>query len=88
MDYSHKFSSIKAWQYAFEKLWLFYKVWGRLLYQPDASDEIFSSAFDSRYGQGIGENLFPQTPSYTGYRNCQKIYLQAFNSKIEHYENE
>lgn len=67
MDYTHKPSSIETWQYAFEKQWLFYKVWGRLLYQPDASHENFSSAFDSRYGQGIGENLFPQTPRYTGY---------------------
>ena len=56
-DYSHKPSSIKTWQYAFEKQWLFYKLWGRLLYQPDVSDEIFSTAFDARYGQGIGENL-------------------------------
>jgi hypothetical protein len=57
MDYSHKPSPIKTWQYAFEKQWLFYKVWGRLLYQPDAPDEIFESAFDLRYGKGLGEPL-------------------------------
>lgn len=57
VDYSHKPSAVKTWQYAFEKQWLFYKVWGRLLYQPGASDEIFSAAFDLRYGQGIGEGL-------------------------------
>jgi hypothetical protein len=57
LDYSHKPSAVKTWQYAFEKQWLFYKVWGRLLYQSDASDEVFSDAFDSRYGHGIGENL-------------------------------
>lgn len=57
VDYSHKPSAVKTWQYAFEKQWLFYKVWGRLLYQPDAPDEFFSAAFDSRYGNGIGDNL-------------------------------
>ncbi len=57
VDYSHKPSAVKTWQYAFEKQWLFYKVWGRLLYQPDTPDEIFSAAFDSRYGNGIGEDL-------------------------------
>jgi hypothetical protein len=57
MDYSHKPSAVKTWQYAFEKQWLFYKVWGRLLYQPDASDEVFTAAFDSRYGKGVGKKL-------------------------------
>jgi len=57
VDYSHKPSAVKTWQYAFEKQWLFYKVWGRLLYQPNTPDAIFSAAFDSRYGNQIGENL-------------------------------
>jgi hypothetical protein len=57
LDYSHRESPVKTWQYAFEKQWLFYKVWGRLLYQPDAPDAIFAAAFDQRYGAGVGEPL-------------------------------
>ncbi|WPP50544.1 hypothetical protein [Catalinimonas niigatensis] len=57
IDYSHKVSPVKTWQYAFEKQWLFYKVWGRLLYEADAPDSIFATAFDVRYGQGIGDLL-------------------------------
>jgi hypothetical protein len=56
-DYSHKISAVKTWQYAFEKQWLFYKVWGRLLYDPDTPDSVFASAFDVRYGKGIGKPL-------------------------------
>lgn len=54
MDYSHKNSPVKTWNYAFEKQWLFYKIWGRLLYQPDLPDTVFASAIDLRYGEGVG----------------------------------
>ncbi len=57
LDYSHKKSPIKTWQYAFEKQWLFYKLWGRLLYSPNTPDEVFALAFEQRYGKGIGESL-------------------------------
>ncbi len=56
-DYSHIVSPVKTWQYAFEKQWLFYKLWGRLLYDANTPDSIFASAFDLRYGRGIGEPL-------------------------------
>jgi hypothetical protein len=56
-DYFTKPSSTKTWQYAFEKQWLFYKVWGRLLYQEDTPDTYFALAFDQRYGKEIGTPL-------------------------------
>ena len=56
-DYSSKVSAPKTWDYAFEKQWLFYKVWGRLLYDAATPDSVFASAFDQRYGNGKGVNL-------------------------------
>jgi len=56
-DYSHLPTSDKTWQYAFEKQWLFYKVWGRLLYDIDTPDTYFASVFNKRYGPGTGTNL-------------------------------
>jgi hypothetical protein len=38
------------WKYAFERQWLFYKLWGRLLYNPDTPDTVFADAFVRRYG--------------------------------------
>jgi len=38
------------WKYAFERQWLFYKIWGRLLYNPATPDNIFQNEFISRYG--------------------------------------
>ena len=43
--------------YAFERQWLFYKAWGRLLYNPELSDQFFINACRERYGDA-GEALF------------------------------
>jgi len=44
------------WKYAFERQWLFYKIWGRLLYNPATPDAVFQAEFTRRYGKD-GENL-------------------------------
>jgi hypothetical protein len=56
-DFSHLENKHKYWKYAFEKQWLFYKVWGRLLYDPATPDKIFALSFDDRYGKGLGKAL-------------------------------
>jgi hypothetical protein len=44
------------WKYAFERQWLFYKIWGRLLYNPSTPDDVFADEFKRRYGKE-GNNL-------------------------------
>jgi len=56
-DYSHKLNNHITWQYAFEKQWLFYKLWGRLLFDPNTPDTVFAADFNRRYGNNIGEKL-------------------------------
>jgi hypothetical protein len=56
LDY---FTAVKEpvdWRWAFERQWLFYKLWGRLLYDPNTADAIFQAEFNRRYGTK-GENL-------------------------------
>ncbi len=43
--------------YAFERQWLYYMAWGRLLYDPDLPDDFFIQACRDRYGND-GETLF------------------------------
>ena len=45
------------WTYSWERQWLFYKEWGRLLYDPQTSDKVFSLDFDRRYGEGVGDKM-------------------------------
>ncbi|MGF7217627.1 hypothetical protein GGR92_003802 [Spirosoma lacussanchae] len=45
------------WRYAFERQWLFYKLWGRLLYNPATADAVFRAEFVRRYGPKAGPLL-------------------------------
>jgi hypothetical protein len=47
----------RPWQYAFQRQWLYYMTWGRLLYDPNTPDEVFSNACRERYG-AAGRDLF------------------------------
>lgn len=39
------------WKYAFERQWLYYKLWGRLLYDADTPKEVFEQEIINRYGE-------------------------------------
>ncbi|MVM36591.1 hypothetical protein GO730_01110 [Spirosoma sp. HMF3257] len=56
-DYSHVTSAHRTWAYAFEKQWLFYQLWGRLLYDPATPDAVFEASFASRYGLKSGKPM-------------------------------
>jgi len=56
-DFSHRSNPHRTWTYAFEKQWLFYQLWGRLLYDPSTPDSLFEAAFENRYGKGSGKSL-------------------------------
>ena len=44
------------WKWAFQRQWLFYQLWGRLLYDPKTPDAVFEAGFARRYGPK-GQNL-------------------------------
>jgi hypothetical protein len=56
LDYFTAVKSPVDWQWAFQRQWLFYKLWGRLLYDPRTPDSIFQAEFTRRYGPK-GANL-------------------------------
>ncbi len=56
LDYFTAVEEGVDWDYTFERQWLFYSLWGRLLYDLDTPDETFARQFESRYGSR-GDNL-------------------------------
>ncbi len=50
-DYFTKDTAHSNWHYAFERQWLFYKLWGRLLYNPSMNDEVFQQEFTRRFAE-------------------------------------
>ncbi|HLA73078.1 MAG TPA: hypothetical protein VK624_16345 [Steroidobacteraceae bacterium] len=45
------------WSYAFQRQWLYYELWGRLLYDPATPDAVFQADFTRRYGPRAGNLL-------------------------------
>ncbi len=43
--------------YAFQRQWLLYMLWGRLMHDPATPDTVFEEAFDARYGKGVGKPM-------------------------------
>ncbi|GAB4021070.1 glycoside hydrolase family 20 zincin-like fold domain-containing protein [Spirosoma koreense] len=56
-DYFTKAGGAVNWTYAFERQWLFYKLWGRLLYNPATPDAVFNAEFVRRYGPSASHLL-------------------------------
>jgi len=50
LDYFTASTEPVNWKWAFERHWLFYKLWGRLLYDPTTRDSVFQAEFTRRYG--------------------------------------
>jgi hypothetical protein len=50
LDYFTASERPVSWKYAFERQWLFYKLWGHLLYDPKTPDALFQAEFTRRYG--------------------------------------
>ena len=57
LDYFTAVKELVDWTWAFERQWLFYKLWGRLLYDPETPDSVFQAEFNRRYGPEAGNLL-------------------------------
>jgi hypothetical protein len=57
LDYLSKAGPHKTGRYAFERQWLFYAVWGRVLFDPATPDSRFEAMLDHRFGRGTGRDL-------------------------------
>lgn len=51
LDYFTAVKDPVNWDYAFERQWLWYKLWGRLLFDPETPDSVFQAGFNRRYGE-------------------------------------
>jgi hypothetical protein len=65
------------WKWAFQRQWLFYELWGRLLYDPATPDAVFDDDFKRRYGPQ-GNNLLR---AYALASNTQMRLASLYDSK-------
>lgn len=93
LDYITAPGPHKNWRFAFERQWLFYAVWGRLLHDPATSDRTFAALLGERFGAGQGEDLLAawklasQMPHHFAsfFRGTWdgSIYTEGFSSWID-----
>lgn len=69
------------WNYDFERTWLYYMEWGRLLFDPTTEDSIFANAFNQRH-QFEGGGLLVEAIKLSS-RTAQRI-LQFFEHTWDH----
>jgi hypothetical protein len=77
LDYFTASQDSVDWKYAFERQWLFYKLWGRLLFDPKTPDMVFESEFTRRYGKGKEKLL----PAYVLASSTQLRLASLFDSR-------
>jgi hypothetical protein len=44
----------KTWDYHFQRQWLWYAMWGRLMYNPATPDLVFEQMLANKYGKPVG----------------------------------
>jgi glycosyl hydrolase family 20 len=77
LDYFTAIKDPVSWKWAFQRQWLFYKLWGRLLYDPKTPDATFQAEFTRRYGKGAGNLL----QAYALASNTQMRLASLYDSR-------
>ena len=77
LDYFTAVADPVQWKWAFQRQWLFYQLWGRLLYDPATSDSVFAGEFTRRYG-ARGANLLK---AYSLASNTQMRLASLYDSR-------
>jgi hypothetical protein len=54
LDYTSLSGPFKTWQYHFQRQWLWYAMWGRLMYDDKTPDAVFEQMLAAKYGKGTG----------------------------------
>ena len=56
MDYTSLPGPHKTWDYHFQRQWLWYAMWGRLMYDAGTPDSTFEWMLEDKYGRGTGHD--------------------------------
>lgn len=67
----------RHWDYAFQRQWLFYKVWGQLLFDPDTPDRVFAEALEDRFPGVDGVQLLKAWKLASSCANRLASFYQA-----------
>lgn len=91
-DYFSNEAGQKYFDYAFERQWLWYSIWGRLLYDINTDDRLFAQQLNKRFGIEYGEELLDTWKTASDYYHLfssfykgswdAALYSEAFTSMM------
>ncbi|MGQ1784847.1 hypothetical protein [Saccharicrinis sp. GN24d3] len=89
-DYFSNDAGKEHFDYAFERQWLWYSIWGRLLYDSQTDDQLFAQQLNKKFGIDYGNNLLKTWKTASSYYHLLSsfykgtwdatLYSEAFTS--------
>ncbi|GAB6165948.1 hypothetical protein JCM19992_19480 [Thermostilla marina] len=70
----------RFYRYECERYWYFYRVWGRLTYDPTLADDFASDEFVSRFGESVGPHVM--VGLHHASRVLPRIVAAAYNYRF------
>jgi hypothetical protein len=71
--------SYRYYDYEFERYWAFYRLWGRLTYNPETAPEVWQCEFEARFGAAAGVHVMKALEA--GSRVLPRIVAAAYRDK-------
>ncbi|MGC6432021.1 MAG: hypothetical protein ACON5F_13330 [Jejuia sp.] len=82
-DYFSNEKGSKHFNYAFERQWLWYSIWGRLLYDNRTKDEVFANQLNHKFNIDYGDqllNTWKTASSY--YHHFASLYRGSWDAAL------
>lgn len=71
------------YDYAFERQWLWYSIWGRLLYDGQTSDELFAEQLNKRFAIDYGSDLVDTWKTASSYYHLfSSFYIGSWDGAL------
>jgi hypothetical protein len=56
LDFTSRPGPFKTWDYHFQRQWLWYTMWGRLMFNPETPDAVFEKMLADKYKKPVGKD--------------------------------
>ncbi|MDC0584721.1 hypothetical protein OAO55_03225 [Bacteroidales bacterium] len=82
-DYFSNEAGGKHFQFAFERQWLWYSIWGRLLYNNQTDDDLFAQQLNKRFSIDYGDDLLATWKTASAYYHLlSSFYMGSWDAAL------
>ncbi|SDW32041.1 hypothetical protein SAMN05444411_101476 [Lutibacter oricola] len=82
-DYFSNNAAKNQFKYAYERQWLWYSIWGRLLYDTQTDDELFAQQLNKKFGVEYGNELLETWKTASDYYHLfSSFYIGSWDAAL------